>query len=134
MNALPVLAAQMLVPTLTGYLIARYLRTVTRELLVELCGTAERSDFWTRVVTVLFVLAPLGTTLAFAHDPMRCTAADPLCYEGALRDTVVFTLFGALTPLLAVAWRVAREILVDARPAALPPAAPEQDAAAGASA
>ena len=42
-----------------------YLRGHLRRLLVELCGTAERADFWMAFSNILLVLVPLAITLLY---------------------------------------------------------------------
>lgn len=135
MNPIVPLVLQFVLPLLIGYAIAAYLRSVTRRLLLDLCGTLERADFWTRVNTVLLVLGPLLLTLAIASNPMRCTPGDAACFEDALRQTLVFSLAGAITPLVGIAWRISRQIPRDAIPTP-PVAMPDAPAAtpAGASA
>ncbi|MBN3728678.1 hypothetical protein [Burkholderia sp. Ac-20379] len=122
MNTSLALAAQFLLPVPIGYAIARYLRAVTRDLLIDLCGTVGRADFWTRITMVMLVLGPLVLTLALATSPAACSADDTLCVIGALRMTVVWSLLGAIVPLIAIASRIARQVPVDANPAAPSPA------------
>lgn len=122
MNTSLALAAQFLLPVPIGYAIAHYLRAVTRDLLIDLCGTVGRADFWTRITMVMLVLGPLVLTLALARSPAACSADDALCVIGALRMTVVWSLLGAIVPLIAIASRIARQIPVDANPAAAAPA------------
>ncbi|MEK6425753.1 MAG: hypothetical protein V4801_39775 [Burkholderia gladioli] len=123
MNTSLALAAQFLLPVPIGYAIARYLRAVTRNLLIDLCGTVGRADFWTRITMVMLVLGPLVLTLALATSPASCSADDALCVVGALRMTVVWSLLGAIVPLIAIASRIARQVPVDANPHATPAAA-----------
>ncbi|WP_414446688.1 hypothetical protein AB4851_07755 [Burkholderia sp. 22PA0099] len=123
MNTSLALAIQFLLPVPIGYAIARYLRAVTRNLLIDLCGTEGRADFWTRITLVMLVLGPLVLVLAFARSPAACSADNALCVIGALRATVVWSLLGAIVPLIAIASRIARQIPVDANPAAAVPRA-----------
>ncbi len=140
MNASLALIAQFLLPMPIGYAIARYLRGVTRTLLVDLCGTAERADFWTRITMVLLVLGPLTLTLMFAGGTTECTSGDALCVVSALRSTIVHSLLGAILPLLVIAMRIARQVPCDpnaqvaAAAAAQAPVAATAAAAPGAAA
>ncbi|WP_186047977.1 hypothetical protein [Burkholderia gladioli] len=134
MNTVIALAAQFLLPMPIGYAIALYLRAVTRRLLVDMCGTEQRADFWTRIVMVMLVLGPLTLSLAFGRNPAQCSASELVCLVGALRTTLATSLFGAMLPLMAIALRISRQIPRDADPSApgrlaATPAATERPAA-----
>lgn len=98
-----------------------YLRPILRHILIEICGTAERAEFWIRSVTILSVFGALILVLAFGP---RGDGSNLL--EG-LRWILILTLAGAF---IGVAW-VARTIwnsLVkcpDTRASLFPDALPE---------
>ncbi|CAH0442614.1 hypothetical protein [Ralstonia pseudosolanacearum] len=59
------LVVEVAIPMTIGLTVSLYLRGVTNRLLVDLCGTQTRSDFWVRVTTILITGTPLLLALAF---------------------------------------------------------------------
>lgn len=92
MNILPLLF-QIAIPLLFGILAASYLREVTRDLLLDLCGTAERADFWVRTTAILLAGTPLALVLVFGDY------GNPL--PEVIRQAMTLSLIGTL---LAVAF------------------------------
>ncbi len=62
------LVIEVAIPIVIGLAVSLYLRGVTTHLLVDLCGTEARSDFWVRVTTILITGAPLVLALAFGRS------------------------------------------------------------------
>jgi len=58
---------QIAIPLLAGIGVAAYLRQVTRVLLVDLCGTDDRANFWVRTTGILLAGTPLALVLVFGH-------------------------------------------------------------------
>jgi len=108
MNIALLLAFQFACPALIGLVVTRYLRVVTMRLLVDMCGTTDRAEFWVRVCSVMMVLVPLALVLMAARSPLRCLSDDVICLELVLRQTLVFTLIGALVTVGAIAGVVGR--------------------------
>lgn len=61
------LLAQIAIPFLLGISVTLYLRKVTHVLLVDLCGTDERANFWVRTTGILLTGTPLALVLVFGH-------------------------------------------------------------------
>ncbi|MBN3788433.1 hypothetical protein [Burkholderia sp. Ac-20353] len=128
MNAPALLVFQFTAPIAIGFAIACYLRVVTRRLLMDLCGTADRAEFWVRVTTVLLVAGPLVLALIAARNPLDCQADDAICLEVAVRQTLVFSLLGALAAVGVVASRIARYLPRNLSPDMQPARAAETSA------
>jgi hypothetical protein len=96
-------AFQFITPILAGLLVSRYLHHVLRQLLIDLCGTAERAAFWVRVTAVLLVAMPLLLVMLTSGTPSACSGSEAACAIDVLRRTCVFTLVGVLSAVLAVA-------------------------------
>jgi uncharacterized membrane protein YgcG len=77
-----------------------YLRPILREVLGEICGTAERGEFWIRSATLLSLFGALLLVLAFAYGGPH---ADPV---ENLRWILFWTLAGGF---VGVSW-IARTI------------------------
>jgi len=56
------------IPLLLGLAVSRYLKSVTASLLLDLCGTQVRSDFWVHITTILMTSIPLVLALTFGHS------------------------------------------------------------------
>ena len=74
-------------------LIAGYIRPHLRKILVDLCGTEERAQFWTTFSNVLLIGLP--AIIALNYRPMKGTAED-LFFElaGRLSGTLAGFIFG----------------------------------------
>lgn len=55
------------VPLVIGLSVSAYLQPVTIRLLLDLCGTRERSAFWIRIMTILMAGLPLLLSLALGY-------------------------------------------------------------------
>ncbi len=110
MNTTLVTVLQLAGPVLLGLSVAAYLRPVLRRLLVDLCGTAERADFWLRVTVVLLALAPLAAVLLFGGNPASCGGTDAYCTSTLLRRSLGLTLLGVLGGLGTVVRAVWRQV------------------------
>ncbi|WP_296225723.1 hypothetical protein [Ralstonia sp. UBA689] len=110
MMSLVLSAVQIAVPILLGLIVASYLRGVTLRLLVDLCGTEDRAQFWMRAAAVVFVSAPLMFVLVGARNPLECTVLNAACALQVLRQTVMWSLAGVLLAVAAVTRGVGRRI------------------------
>lgn len=124
MNLAFTFAFQFLVPILVGLLVACYLRTVLCRMLTDLCGTAERAEFWVRVSAVLMAAVPLLFVLATSANPLACSTGELACAIGLLRRTCIYTLIGVLAAVGTIAMIVRRYIPPEA---SAPVAAPVAD-------
>jgi uncharacterized membrane protein YhaH (DUF805 family) len=98
------------VPLLAGLSAVRYLKKVLWQVLVDLCGTTERAEFWARVSAVLIAATPLLFVMTTSVNPLACLTADLTCSISLLRRTCIFTLLGVLTAVGGVAVIVGRYI------------------------
>lgn len=92
------LLCQIAIPLLAGLAATFYLRNVTRKLLIDLCGTDDRADFWLRTTNILMLGAPLATVLFFGDSNFG--NQEVVSLTKILRQTVNLSLIGIL---LAVA-------------------------------
>lgn len=65
------LMLQIVLPALVGVGVSAYLRPVLKPLLVDLCGSEARADFWGRALAVGLILFPCWLTL-WSIDPLAC--------------------------------------------------------------
>ena len=86
---------QIAIPLLAGIGVAAYLRQVTRILLVDLCGTDDRANFWVRTTGILLAGTPLALVLVFGHS------GDEIALAEIVRQAATLSLVGIL---LAVAF------------------------------
>lgn len=101
MNAIHAMFAVTIVMPLALTLAALgYLRPILRHVLVEICGTAERAEFWIRSITILSVFGALILVLGFGPR------GDGAHLLEDLRWILILTLAGAF---VGIAW-VARTI------------------------
>lgn len=104
------LVFQFIGPVVVGLIVTRYLRMVTWRLLIDLCGTADRADFWVRVSAVLMIAAPFVLVLAAGGSPLKCSATDAICAASVLRTTLIAMLLGVLVTVGTVASVIGRYI------------------------
>ena len=106
MSPLTTLCLQLLIPLLTGPVLAIYLKGAMYRILIDLCGTAERADFWWRISSVLLIGLPLILVLAFGHEITLDDFAAQVEAGRIIRQSFALTVFGIL---IAVAY-LARQI------------------------
>lgn len=89
---------QVAIPLLAGITVTLYLRNATRILLVDLCGTADRANFWVRTTGILLTGTPLALVLVLGHS-----ASAPLAHAlpEIIHQATTLSLVGIL---LAVAF------------------------------
>src|ERR1700761_9365190 len=101
-TGLLIFAAALALPGICGLIAATYLRASLSQVLAYLCGNANRSDFWTRMACIGFIIVP--TAWSLAHGPME---DGPLTWS-VLRNLFSVSINGVLLVLfmLGVAmWR-----------------------------
>jgi len=89
---------------LAGALAAAYLKTALTRILLDLCGTAGRADFWWRTSAILLLGLPLLLVLFFAANPAY---SDPAL---ALRDAFRLSLIGVLIAVGLLSRRIWKTI------------------------
>lgn len=104
MNFLPTLF-QIAIPLAFGILAASYLREVTRALLLDLCGTPERADFWVRTTAILLAGTPLALVLVFGHN------ANPL--PEVIHQAMTLSLIGTLLAVAFLARLIWKQVPAD---------------------
>jgi hypothetical protein len=82
-----------------------YLRYSLHQILIELCGTAERASFWTVFSTIAVSLVPL--IFAMQSQP-EFAPGRPLVFE--LANQVKWGLVGLVLSLVVLAWIISRFI------------------------
>lgn len=91
----PMFAVAIILPSALTLAALGYLRPILRHVLVEICGTAERAEFWIRSVTILSVFGALILVLAFGPR------GDGANLVESLRWILILTLAGAFA---GIAW------------------------------
>lgn len=96
------LIAALVVPAAFGFVAGTYLRGSLRQILSEICGNANRSDFWTRMAAVGFIIVPVALSLT------RGPTVDSALTWAVIRDLLAVSVNGVLLVLfmLGIAmWR-----------------------------
>ncbi|GAB4431806.1 MAG: hypothetical protein Kow002_19980 [Anaerolineales bacterium] len=88
MNALLSFAIEVILTLVACFLLARYLRPHLRKVLLDLCGTEERAQFWTIFSNILLVGLPVIISLGFRP-------------EGVTFEESAFEIIGRLSGNLA---------------------------------
>jgi hypothetical protein len=87
---------QLIVPIALGLAVTRYLRGVTSNVLIDLCGTQDRAAFWVKNIAVTAIIMPLLAVLMFTRGPQSCAIGDMTCVAATLRNTVALSLVALL--------------------------------------
>jgi uncharacterized membrane protein YhaH (DUF805 family) len=82
-----------------------YIRQPLRRLLVELCGNAERAEFWTAFSAITIGLVPL--IFALGYTPSLAAGAAAVMEVG---NQLRWALIGMVASVLALGWIVGRFI------------------------
>jgi hypothetical protein len=109
MDSTLIFLLQIAIALLAGSLATRYLKTALTGILLDLCGTAGRADFWWRTSAILLLGLPLLLVL-FLGDTGDDLAA-------ALRHAGRLSLVGVLVAVGLLSRRIWKHI---PSPAALP--------------
>jgi hypothetical protein len=82
MNSILYYLLEVVLTLIVSLLIAAYLRPFLRQILVDLCGTIERAQFWTTFSNILLIGLP--TLIALNYQPEAATTEE-LFFEIARR-------------------------------------------------
>ena len=74
MNSLAAFGIELLVTLPIGFLLVSYLRPSLCRVLVDLCGTDDRAEFWTAFTSVLLIALP--TISALGYQPLSESLSD----------------------------------------------------------
>lgn len=89
------------IPLVLGLTASLYLKNVTTRLLLDLCGTQDRSEFWVRVTTILMSGVPLVLALAFGRSGNPDAATGEVARHALLMATLGIVLsVGAMTRMI----------------------------------
>lgn len=101
---------QIAIPLLAGIGVAAYLRQVIRRLLVDLCGTDDRANFWVRTTGILLAGTPLALVLVFGRS------GPPDALPEVIRQTVTLSLVGILLAVAFLARLIWKQVPPPAKP------------------
>jgi len=102
---------QLTIPIAISLAAATYLRGVTQQLLVDLCGTEDRARFWVRCSVIAMIAVPLLLVLLVADTPRKCAMTETAeCAVHVLRQTFTWTAGGILIAVGVIARAVNRYI------------------------
>ena len=65
MNAISIYLTQLLITTLTLFLLVAYLRPHLKRVLVDLCGSEQRAQFWTVFSNMVLITVPIIFGMGF---------------------------------------------------------------------
>lgn len=99
------IAYEILVPLLAGLAISFYLRGALRNLLLDLCGTAQRAEFWVRTSTVLITAFPMLLALWFGQSGVAGATAALV-----LRTALIMSATGIVVGVAVMGWNIAKSI------------------------
>ncbi len=107
MLALSILVAQAAMVLAVAVFVCSQLTAPTRSMLLQLCGSHVIAAFWSRMLVVMVVLAPLVAVLAFGAPPAGQQA---FAVELWLRRSLALVASGAAVPVLVLAYAVWRQV------------------------
>ena len=101
------------------------LKTVLRDILVDICGTESRAAFWVMFTQLMLIISPLLLVIYFAptQDTLAVNVAE------ALKDTLFRSLLGdfiALATIGTVIWKSIRLPVAPQLPDGINQTEPEQ--------
>lgn len=99
------LALQLLIPLAVALPVSRLLEPAMRRVLLARTGCEAGADYWVRTLRVLWLSVPLVFVLVFTSEARWC--CDPV---GVLRQILSLSLIGMIVSVLAVAWRLSRNL------------------------
>ncbi|MBS1160778.1 MAG: rane protein of unknown function [Proteobacteria bacterium] len=110
MQSLLPLFLQIAIPLLVGIAVTAHLRQVTRVLLVDLCGTDDRANFWVRTTGILLTGTPLALVLVFGHSGGEIALAE------IIRQAATLSLVGILLAVAFLARLIWKRVPPPAKP------------------
>ncbi len=105
MNPITVYLTGLALVTALALAAVLYLRPHLRRILVDLCGTEPRADFWTAFTNIVLVLVPLVVALHTIPD-----MEDPLPVALALGRQLKWALAGLAAALIGAGLTIARSV------------------------
>jgi hypothetical protein len=108
MSAIVFSLLQLAIPVLVSLVAAVYLRAVIQGLLLDLCGTGDRAQFWSRCLIVAMLAVPLMLVLLLTDAPVCAAAEYAACTARVLRHTLAWTAGGILLAMGLMIYAVAR--------------------------
>lgn len=110
MNTILIFLAQIAVTVIACLLIAGYIRPFLKRVLVDLCGTEERAQFWTAFSNIMLVILPTIFGLGFAPEGLTFEAS---FFE--VVNQIKWNLLGLVMSLVAIGAAVSFFALVAPR-------------------
>jgi hypothetical protein len=101
---------QIAIPLLAGIGVAAYLRQVIRVLLLDLCGSDDRANFWVRTTSILLAGTPLAVVLVFGHSGPNDALPE------VIRQAVALSLVGILLAVAFLARLIWKQVPPSAKP------------------
>jgi MFS family permease len=111
MSTILIFLTQIVLTAIACLLIAGYIRPFLKRVLVDLCGTEERAQFWTVFSNIMLVVLPVIFGLGFY--PLE-TGAEALFFE--LAGQIRWNLLGLVMSLVAIGGAVSVFALFAPRP------------------
>lgn len=105
----------MMLTLVTAFAIVTYMRRPLHRILVELCGTQERAEFWVSFSNITLTLIPL--IFAMQYTP-ELKAGTTVALE--LAAQLKWALVGLLAAVLILGWVISSFIKRQAAPTAAP--------------
>jgi di/tricarboxylate transporter len=97
MNTILIFLTQIAVTVIACLLIAGYIRPFLKRVLVDLCGSEERAQFWTAFSNIMLVILPTIFGLGFAPEGLTFEAN---FFE--VVNQIKWNLLGLVMSLLAI--------------------------------
>ncbi len=113
MTDLALFLLQFCIPVFTGLAVTLYLRDVLRQLLAEICGTADRAELWVHITAVLLLTVPLLMVLLFGRG-----AVEDGVTRDIVRQTFSLSLIGVVAAVLVLARAIWKQIPAPPAPGA----------------
>jgi hypothetical protein len=102
--------AQMILTALTSFLLATYLRPHLKRVLIDLCGTEERAQFWTAFTNVILIALPAIFGMGFQP---KSSDAQQMFFE--IADQIKWNLLGFIAALMGAGFVVSFFALIAPR-------------------
>jgi len=103
--------AGLAIAAVLGFTVVWYLKSHLKGILIDICGTETRADFWRAFSNVILILAPLVFAMQF-HPK----AGDNLPVIFQLNDQLRWPLWGLITSVMALGGILSLFILFAAAP------------------
>jgi uncharacterized membrane protein YhaH (DUF805 family) len=97
--------AEVSIPLAIGLAVNAYLKGITMRLLCEMCGTADRAEFWVRIASVLVIAVPMVFVLVFGRS------GNPDLSTGEIaRHTLMMTMIGIVLSVGSLAHMILKSV------------------------